>query len=413
MIEFFLGKTGAGKSYLAIKEIRNFLVSSDDGYVVTNLAIDLGALNAYLARRYPKRSIDVINRVRILSDSEARYFYLHRERGVDLHMTTKEEQDRLEFPPFSEAANNSQFVLYVIDEAHIFFDSRAWGQVGLTLNFFASQHRKFRCDIIFVTQFLDQCEKRLRLHATRYIECSNWGMRQWMFWRLPKRFRTAETYKQPPCPAETSGSCQMEIDLANCYDTSAGVGVRGGRAPERVRRKGLPFWTLPATVLAIVGVLYLFADTVVPNALNSIGGSVKDMTAEVSTAVTAVVPSVVNDSTAPGVNKEQPRYMSGYMVRGDRALVSFTDGSVIDSSDPSYNGLETRGLAVWVDGQRVLRKPFVAVPVERRPVESRLEPVPLPPMPYNGEAPVPTPDSVIRAANAAERPSVMGSRSRK
>ena len=431
MIEFLLGKTGSGKSYLALKRAAEFLREwGDDGIIRTNLAIHTGRLNAYLKKHYPDIEPDVVGRVFFLEDQQVRQFFLYREPGNTLEMTSKEEQQNLHFPDFEAASDKAgKHVLYIIDEAHLFFDSREWQNVGLTLNFFCSQHRKFRSDIIFVTQFLDQVEKRLRNHATLFTECVNYGVRRLMLWKMPKLFRTYETPKPPPYPAEYKGTCRMDFELADCYDTTAGVGAKGGRPPEKKRQKGLPFWTFPALLGGSVVAFWFAPDIFVGGAFKVLGHNEKALEEKVQAAVT---PSpiqkegVVNQNGSPGVNnapvslaetlpkdvtasRPVPKKVRGYVVRGNQAVVVLDDGTRVTNDDPEWGGIERRGNAVWIDKKRLflvdayIPPPVVKTPEKgiERPVNGVPEVSPVPP--YSGEV-VPTPESVEASHRTLQRP---------
>lgn len=422
MIEFILGKTGSGKSYLALRRVADFLVESDDGYVVTNLAINLGALNAYLKKEYPDREPDVCGRVRLLSEQEARQFYLHREVGNDIEAVSKEDEKALKFPAFEAAANRSQLVLYVIDEAHIFFDAREWANVGATLNFFASQHRKFRSDVIFITQFLDQVEKRLRQHSTKFTECVNYGMRKFTLWKLPSVFRTLETYKAPPCPVESSGTRRMNKELADCYDTTAGVGVSGGRKPEKIRRKGLPFWTLLAGAAALVVVFWFAPDLFVKGITKAVSADVKiapapmpaparaDQKQASNVKIEAPVATYTAPSVGPGremVFQPSPKMqVRGWAVRGNgKAVVQMADGRRITEQDAEFGGIARRGNAVVIEGQKLFLVEPRAGDQNAVKVKETAQDAVEPKAPtvgnyqYQGEAVIPTPESAARIAN--------------
>jgi len=390
MIEFFLGKTGAGKSYLALKRTTEFLADYEDGYVVTNLAINKGKLNAWMKKTFPGLEPDVVGRVRILSDDECRAFFLHREPGNDLLPVTKEQESRLQFPNFEDASKKSSHVLWIIDEAHIFFDAREWAQVGPTLNFFASQHRKFKSDIVLVTQFLDQVEKRLRQHATQFHECQNFGLRRMAFWRMPSVFRVRLTYKAPPCPSEYTQTYRIDPELAACYDTTAGVGVKGGRAPERIRKKGLPFWTAIAAGLLFLVFLYFGPETAA-KAFFSYGafGGPKE-TPKSNTSVTppptgSQMPKAVAkdvESQRPVVTVPQVRVV-GYVVKGEKATVWLSDDRVLTEKDPSFGGISPRGAGAWIDGILTpMTKTYIPPPP---PPKSQLKEIPKEEKPPSGE----------------------------
>lgn len=425
MIEFYLGKTGSGKSYLALKTIYRTLLETDDYHVVTNLAIDKGKLNALMRARHPGVEPDVVGRIHFLDDNQCRQFYLYREPGNVLQPVTKEDEKQLKFPDFGEASKKSGIrILYVIDEAHIFFDAREWAQVGPTLNFFASQHRKFRCDVIFVTQFLDQVEKRLRNHSVKFTECINYGVRKLAFWKMPKVFRTLETYKAPPCPSESSGTCRIDLELADCYDTTAGVGVVGGNAKDKERRKGLPFWTLPATALAAAAALWFAPDLAVKGLVGAVekAPQVEPAPAPAKPAPTAPgVPSASGSQVsgpspldsnrlAPSTVQAAPQAprlrVRSWLVRGNQALITLDDGRVLTEEDPEFGGIARRGNALWVEGQKLYMVPPLAptpplaasqIAVNSKETAAKGTPDAVQGS-YQGEAVIPTPESAAAVA---------------
>jgi len=424
MIEFILGKTGSGKSYLAVKQVADILVSEPETHILTNLSLDLGKLNALLKERHPGLEPDVVGRVHFLTDEQCRKFFLYREPGNVLAATSKAEEKELVFPDFDGASKRSGVpIVYVIDEAHIFFDAREWAQVGATLNYFASQHRKFRVPrIILITQFLEQVEKRLRLHAVKFTECVNYGVRRLAFWKLPKVFRTLETYKAPPCPAETTANYRIDVALADCYDTSAGVGVSGGNGPEKNRRKGFPFWTLPATALAAAVVMWFLPDLAVHGLMDVFDGKTPKPAAAAVPVPTVAQPleparNLGGMVKAPAQNDVQgnvqapagaaaasrPVRVRSWLVRGNQAMVTLDDGRVITEQDPEFGGIARRGNAVWVDGVKTFMiPPPVAPPPAPQSAPNGKETGKEGPSPvvstYSGEAVVPTPESAAAVA---------------
>lgn len=342
MIEFKLGKTGSGKSYLCVKEIIDFLRDTN-AYINTNLPLDLGELNAYMARKYSELGVDVIGRVRILDAAETAEFYLHRERGNDLEPVTKAQEKLLQYPDFEGAAQKSgRPVVYVIDEAHIHFDAREWAKVGLTLNYFASQHEKFSTHIIFVTQFLKQVELRLREHATQFTECTNHALRNILVFKQPSYFTANVTYKAPPCPPESTTRYTLDRDIAKCYRTTGGVGVAGqlsGRFYKK--RKGLPIWTAPIVILLIITALVYGPSWLIKKGTETALGA-----AEVAPVVNAPVrqqeePVPTNTRQAVDTEDKTPAkgvvpegvYLTGAIRRGTRFVLVLSDGTVRTDRD--------------------------------------------------------------------------------
>lgn len=255
MIRIFTGKPGGGKSYGALRDIVEELVYGQR-VVATNLALDLGKLNAWLQKNHPQADVDIHKRIRQLNEEEARQFWLHRKDNTDIESPTEEEQKKGKFfkvPP------ETYGMLYVIDEAHIYFDARSWATTGLQLTYYNSQHRKFSDECIFITQFLDLIDKRVKGFAQDYYYFVNNGLERFLtFFRLPEYF-TVKVYTSPRKDngrdfASASSRYTMDFTLADCYDTSSGVGIKGRQMPEQKRVKGLPLvWiTVPVVLLGVV-----------------------------------------------------------------------------------------------------------------------------------------------------------------
>lgn len=240
MIRIRTGKPGGGKTYDAVREIVEELVWGTR-IVSTNVSLKIGELNAFIQKRYPGADVDIFTRIRILTEDETRRFWLHHAPGESTPDVTDEQEKRGIYPNFTPRKEKfPQGVLFVIDEAHISFDARAWALTGRTLSYYASQHRKLNDEVIFITQHLDQLEKRLRNLAFEFTNCTNMGMLRVMtFFRLPKRFKTTTTYKAPPAPIDVLAYRKIDLELAACYDTMAGVGISGRALPERKEFKGL------------------------------------------------------------------------------------------------------------------------------------------------------------------------------
>jgi len=376
MIEFKLGKTGSGKSYLCVKEIIEFLTSTD-AYIVTNVPLLLGELNAYMQRKYPDRSIDVIGRVRLLEKAETREFYLHREYGNDLQPVTKQSEKLLQFPDFESAALKSgKPVVYVLDEAHIYWDARAWAEVGLTLNFYCSQHEKFSAHIIFCTQFLKQVEMRLREHATQFEECVNHGLRSLWIWRQPKYFTVRRTYGPPPCPAENTQRYTLDKEIAATYRTTGGVGVTGNVATRfEKKRKGLPAWTVFILAGGVCAAIYWGPDKLIGLLMHRVDPAPTEHRAE---PVKTVDRSAANGfgmlpSAAPGlppvVIPSQPlRICTGVLRWGNRFLIQFEDGTTMSNDDNQLAKLKGQPVPVEFVSRRLVVVEGVKYPVRPRPV---------------------------------------------
>jgi len=285
MIEMMTGLPGAGKSYGTLCRIMEVLETTDK-YVVTNVALLLDNLNAYYQKRHNegKPFIDVFARVRLITTAEAREFWrfrgtftvlpsksLKKKRKGPLEPLPEQDEDELNTAKVVDLVNawiveNQGYlpgVFYVIEEAHILFDARSWQTTEGTLTFYNSQHRKYRDDALFVTQFLKLVETRVKGFAENFYVYRNFaGRKVYQFLRMPSRMRELKFPVDPNTPGARSDEERwrpLDLERAACYNTMAGVGVRGAAKPEErnVRGFSLPWWT-PIGALVIGGILFMF-----------------------------------------------------------------------------------------------------------------------------------------------------------
>jgi len=258
MIYMLTGKPRAGKSLLALRRIVQEL-SAGHRVVVTNLAIKLPELAAYLQKKYPHKNIDLLQRLRLLTDEQTKHFWLYRRPEVPgdegrVDGVTTEQEKKGQFPTWPA---KYRAVLYVIDEAHIHFDARRWMEAGHSLTFYNSQHGKLDDETYFVTQFLDLVDKRLKGFAQLYIYVVNQGLRRFLSFFSPPSYMVAKAYSQPVQNGkdehfEWSERWLLDKELADCYDTSQGVGMPGSGKPETKPKKGLSMvWIIPVAFVVV------------------------------------------------------------------------------------------------------------------------------------------------------------------
>lgn len=258
------GKKGGGKSYYALLHYILPELVHGDRVIVTNLALKLPELSAFLAKRYPRKNIDVTLRIRLLNREETRQYWLHRQLGVDLKECTDEEYARGLNPDYTSAWKGG--VMYVIDELHIDFDARAWAKIGRGLTYYNSQERKLHDDQVYITQFLELVDKRVKGFSQEFILCRNWRYERFLTIFSKGGGMEARHYAYPPGNSRTDlpnevHRYRIDAELANCYDTTAGVGFKGpGRAEEKPKGFRLPMWSMFVAVLPIALVAWYVPD---------------------------------------------------------------------------------------------------------------------------------------------------------
>lgn len=386
MIAISTGKPGAGKSYGALCAIIDELQFGDRD-IVTNVSLHMAELNAYF-QRSGRNFVDVFARVRLITREQAREFWRFRGR-LTMRPDRVDRKGELvgetAASALGETVEGQPGVFYVIDEAHILFDARNWQKSADSLTFYNSQHRKLGDELLFVTQFLKLIEMRVRGFAERFYVFRNFaGAKAMQILSMPVRIRELVYSVEPGGTGvrhDTEAWRRLDLEKAKCYDTTAGVGMTGGRKPEVRKTRGfsVPWWTvLVAIVLGGVGVAMLpnfFAKKILTG-FSSLGTHV----VPVAHSVPAEPPSVADRverphnvvAVAPApVVPLPPVYFTGSLVRGARAVAYLSSGRVLRSGVDL--ALITSDKCVSTDGETFWRSTVVRGPASHRetPVSPR------------------------------------------
>jgi len=267
---FISGRPGGGKSLYSIRLIVHELVHGNRP-IVTNSPLCLGPLAVYLEKQYPTVDVVLHERVRILSREETKTFWRCRgpRRG---NITAATVTDSRGVQDVTLENPDDDGVFYVIDELHEFFNSHEWAAVGKEAIHYLSQHRRWRDDIIAITQSVGNVAKQFRVLAQDYTTVRNLSKEKMGKFRLPGVFLRT-TYLNPPTGsandrAMESGTFRLDVTgLASCYDTAQGVGVHGKMADKGTRARGLhPAWL--AALVLLGGVLLYYSPNMVNRALS-------------------------------------------------------------------------------------------------------------------------------------------------
>lgn len=274
MIHFVCGKLGSGKGLVSMQVLLDELRNGDRD-VVTNLPIKLApwvngsgqaqvGLVGYLRREYGE-DFDCERRILVVDDvKEGGDMWLYRrdpDRGwfkVQCDYDSKGQPVSFN----AEQMKGCKPLLCITDEAWQFYPARSWQNIPRVLEFYARQQRKLRDEWYIVSQHHKDVDCLLHRVIQDFTVCRNHGMERLGIFRQPAVFRT-QTYNQPPQPSSRVMHERMfRLDvkgLAQCYDTSAGVGIAGGFAADRNReKKGLH----PAFLIALVVLLVVIVGAV-------------------------------------------------------------------------------------------------------------------------------------------------------
>lgn len=386
MVHIVVGKLGAGKGLVVMRRILEEIVNGTRD-IVTNVPIRLGpwvngqkqaqmGLSAYLEREYGE-AFDVASRLKVIDNADDCQFMFLWRRDSETNEWFKlplEEKEgvpaRFSIEPIK--ARHCNPCLVVSDEAWEYFPAKGsgWQTVPPVVPFYGRQQRKLRDEWYVVSQHHGDFHNVFERITQDYTVCRNHGMERLGIFRQPKVFHTVTYLRQPKLGARAFHEAVFRLDvagLAQCYDTSAGVGMSGGlTADHGQKQKGLHIaWLVLGIVVVVVG-LFLVPSVLGKGASAWIGhaanprGQKPEAWSHVtdSPAPAAVTSAGTSTARQPGqvassvVSTPQPTNspvcITGTIQIGNRYRVCLSDGRIVDPG----SGLEllTRSGAV-VDGQ--------------------------------------------------------------
>jgi len=334
-IHFISGKPRVGKSMYAVKLIVDELVYGSRP-VYTNVPLDIGRLNEYLQQKFPHKSIDVVERVVLLTDEQTLEFFTYRPGGIRIARLSKDRWSAGDLPSYREVKDSGVF--YAIDEIHNFFNARQWAETGRDVLFYLSQHGHLGDTVIAVTQHIGNVDKQFRSVSQDYTYLRNLSKEKMGLFKMPGIF-LRKTYIQPATdlsePMET-GTFKLDVSgLASCYSTVGGVGIHSrGEADKGESRRGLPWWVFVVGVPLLIWALLHFVPQVlgavtspnIPKQIQKQPGASAGTSSQPMLAATSSIP--VTASVIPQTNAVR---VVGGAVFGQKILCAMSDGSVRSS----------------------------------------------------------------------------------
>ncbi len=152
MIEIYEGRLGGGKTYYAVRRMMEYMASG--GHVSSNIYLNWEKVCAYVLEKYSWQLVP------------EQYNFLDDEKITLFHR-------------FTPSGTFEQPSLVVVDEAHIWLNSRDWSQQSRELLTFLTQSRHCFTDIIFISQAALNCDKQI-MRLVQYI----WRFRDMKKYRI-------------------------------------------------------------------------------------------------------------------------------------------------------------------------------------------------------------------------------------
>jgi hypothetical protein len=395
MIHGVFGKLGSGKGLYVMQIMCEELITGNRD-IVTNVPLrQLPWVNgqgqpqigfvSYLASK-GLENFDW-GRVHVIEDMDNGFDLFMWRRDGETHewfkMTADHPDDKgrdSRFDPGEALKRHCQPVLIVTDEAWAFYPNNGGWSRSPLLPFYGRQSRKLRDEWYIVTQHPTDVDSVVWNIAQDFTVCRNHGMERMGIFRQPSMFRTI-TYLTNPVKgnAVRSHEAYHRLDakgLAQCYDTTAGVGFTGGfKGDAGGKRKGLHIgWLL---VAVLVGVVFLaFVPTIMGRAASMFFGHAlpkpKNVNSNSGTSdrqggspgpslnlggMAQNLASPVNHVSDPATNIEV--WCIGYCFVDRQPIVFLSDGSTV-MADSGRIQTVAKGYVV-VDGHRYIVKTASAV----------------------------------------------------
>lgn len=335
MIRVFTGLPGAGKSYAAIEDMISEL-KNGSRIIFHNMDANHGELASYLfGQGYEP---DIAERMHKIPDKYVKVFW-----------------------GYAGDSGRKTGRLFVIDEAHVFFDARGWAETGALMSVYLTQHRHLNDEILFITQHPEMLDKRIRLLIAETTQFRNLRTERWLQWFRPpawmvwSQFYGLPKFGQKP---QAVGRKKLNLDIAKCYSTSVGHGGLGrSGGPEKDRRNFRLNWKW----LVVPAALILYGVNAGPELLLKwgIGSSVKALSsaheenkpapkpqpvAQVDPGQPAGTPARVPATEEP---KPAPR-VRGYVADANGLRIVLDDGRVITEQDRPF---WRAGRVFWSTGE--------------------------------------------------------------
>lgn len=308
MISYYLGKPRGGKTFGAFQELVKNLVKGR--FQVTNLVIRVSELQWWINDHHPEFKGNVLDRIRFLTFEESKEYW--RYRTMHGRITDEELNDGLiNFDKIVDAGEAN--VDFTMDEFHFLFDSEAGGdRVKYAFNYM-SQHAKLNDNVNVITQCIERVKKKMYQGICQnFIYCRNFKHEKFRGFNRGSAIQELQFINLPTNPENDQPfekrSYEMQKALADCYDTSAGIGMRGGLPADKdFKPKGIRLRNA-LVVAAIVAVLGLWAVMKygIPAMGNAAGLGVKKKAVGV-TAETKQIPHEYKDGTKAGVTEDFPK----------------------------------------------------------------------------------------------------------
>jgi hypothetical protein len=209
------GKPGAGKSYFATRCIIAEITKGQNRTIVTNVPINRQKLREYVKKDFNLYDLETF--------TDNRFFFSNRGH---YNLTIDNASENLDFGQVLQ--KDDEGVLYIIDEAHLYFNARNWKHMmGATLSYITFiRHIGDTC--VYMCQKFSDIDSQFRgktqaFHLLRNLDKERFGM-----FKRGSGFRCYQYLEESHIASHGSTvqnavqdfTYPFKLQIAECYNTS-------------------------------------------------------------------------------------------------------------------------------------------------------------------------------------------------
>ena len=281
------GKPGAGKSYFATRCIIAEIMEGRNRPIVTNVPLNVPKLRQYVGKDFYYFPLETY------TDNKAFF----SNRGY-YNLEVDNLGANIDFAPLLR--EDDEGVLFIIDEAHLYFNARNWKMMPQATISYITTIRHVGDSLIWMCQKFSDIDSQIRgktqaFHLLRNLEKEKLGM-----FKRGTGFRCYQYQNENEISshgamgvnASQDFTYPFELKVAECYNTS----LFNKSHDKKYRIKAIPLnWVIYACITIAVAVIYWIADGGYRKAFSAF---LPDMAkVEKSSSVQAQVNNIENNSS--------------------------------------------------------------------------------------------------------------------
>jgi len=346
-VHFVSGVPGGGKSLWVLQEWIVAELLYGKRIVVTNFAFgkNLVKMRQWMAERgIPDY------RLQLLGDEEARQFYFRRFRVgrrsglcVPYRFQNLSDADwKAGHLPKWQIKIGDVGILYVLEESANLFRAREYRDFPPSATFYLSQHRKCGDGIVILTQDVEWISIDMRRVAQDFTYLTNYAQAAFRGITVGKWFE-ARTFEYQVTRGVTKGVpvrvklFRFDPEIANLYETAAGIGFKGTGADTSWIPKGVPLWVVAIAVfVGMYGVWFVFNRVSTSYAKKTFAAMTRQ--GEKAAAATLDAAKAGAPGLTPGTTATMPVFITGFSRTGQDASFFLSDGRQLSNPDGVFDG---------------------------------------------------------------------------